>query len=111
MDRIRNKNTISIDKVYSFILGNLLSRDEGLDAELLTEIALNFLGHASYHRNSPVISRVIRELTSDLKIYDKRLSQNIFNCNFTNPIGLAAGFDKNAIAAGLWINLGLDLLS
>lgn len=29
---------------------------------------------------------------------DPRLEQELFNCRFDNPVGLAAGFDKNAVA-------------
>jgi dihydroorotate dehydrogenase len=35
-----------------------------------------------------------------------RLSQSLFGLNFANPVGLAAGFDKDGIAAGMWQYLG-----
>ena len=37
---------------------------------------------------------------------DVRLSQNLWNLKFANPVGLAAGFDKNAEAIGAWENFG-----
>jgi dihydroorotate dehydrogenase len=37
---------------------------------------------------------------------DSRLSQTLWNLKFENPVGLAAGFDKNAEAIGAWSNLG-----
>jgi dihydroorotate dehydrogenase len=37
---------------------------------------------------------------------DNRLSQSLFGLNFANPVGLAAGFDKDGIAAGMWQYLG-----
>jgi dihydroorotate dehydrogenase len=37
---------------------------------------------------------------------DSRLSQNLWNLKFENPVGLAAGFDKNAEAIGAWEHLG-----
>jgi dihydroorotate dehydrogenase len=37
---------------------------------------------------------------------DRRLEQSLFGLNFTNPVGLAAGFDKDGIAAGMWQYLG-----
>ena len=37
---------------------------------------------------------------------DSRLSQTLWNLKFENPVGLAAGFDKNAEAIGAWENLG-----
>jgi dihydroorotate dehydrogenase len=35
-------------------------------------------------------------LTSLFSIEDKRLEREVFGLKFKNPIGLAAGFDKNA---------------
>jgi dihydroorotate dehydrogenase len=37
---------------------------------------------------------------------DNRLSQLLFGLNFANPVGLAAGFDKDGVAAGMWQYLG-----
>jgi dihydroorotate dehydrogenase len=37
---------------------------------------------------------------------DSRLSQTLWNLKFENPVGLAAGFDKNAEAIGAWSNFG-----
>ena len=37
---------------------------------------------------------------------DSRLNQQLWGLPFANPIGLAAGFDKDGLAAGLWSALG-----
>ncbi|MEB3282932.1 MAG: quinone-dependent dihydroorotate dehydrogenase [Lyngbya sp.] len=37
---------------------------------------------------------------------DRRLVQTLWGLQFTNPIGLAAGFDKDGVAAGIWQSLG-----
>jgi dihydroorotate dehydrogenase len=37
---------------------------------------------------------------------DSRLSQNLWGLNFPNPLGLAAGCDKDGVAAGVWPYLG-----
>ncbi len=37
---------------------------------------------------------------------DQRLQQNLWGKNFPNPVGLAAGFDKDGVAAGIWPSLG-----
>ncbi|MBI5707207.1 MAG: quinone-dependent dihydroorotate dehydrogenase [Armatimonadetes bacterium] len=37
---------------------------------------------------------------------DPRLAQTLFGVHFSNPIGLAAGFDKNAVAADRWEDFG-----
>ncbi|NET35783.1 MAG: quinone-dependent dihydroorotate dehydrogenase [Cyanothece sp. SIO1E1] len=38
--------------------------------------------------------------------HDVRLEQKIWGLRFPNPVGLAAGFDKDGIAAGIWSSLG-----
>ena len=37
---------------------------------------------------------------------DARLSREVFGVTFPNPVGLAAGFDKNAVALPAWAALG-----
>jgi dihydroorotate dehydrogenase len=37
---------------------------------------------------------------------DDRLVQTLWSLRFDNPLGLAAGFDKNGVAAGLWSSFG-----
>jgi dihydroorotate dehydrogenase len=37
---------------------------------------------------------------------DPRLSRTVFGLKFPNPVGLAAGFDKNAVALKTWESLG-----
>lgn len=37
---------------------------------------------------------------------DPRLSREVFGVRFPNPVGLAAGFDKNAVALPAWAGLG-----
>lgn len=38
-----------------------------------------------------------------------RLEQTLFGLSFPNPVGLAAGFDKDGKAAGFWPHLGFGL--
>jgi dihydroorotate dehydrogenase len=45
-------------------------------------------------------------LTRQTHYSDPRLHQSLWNCNFANPLGLAAGFDKDGIAALAWPLLG-----
>src|SRR6186713_810453 len=37
---------------------------------------------------------------------DPRLARTFFGLTFPNPVGLAAGFDKNAVALSAWAGLG-----
>ena len=37
---------------------------------------------------------------------DARLQQHLWGLNFANPMGLAAGFDKDGVASGIWPSFG-----
>ena len=91
---------------YQRWLGPLLARDEGLDAEQLSQVALTALGQASLRRRWPGVSSVLDGVAADLQRRDLRLEQVLFGCRFPNPVGLAAGFDKNGVAAGIWDRFG-----
>ncbi|AFY74630.1 dihydroorotate oxidase A [Synechococcus sp. PCC 7502] len=71
-----------------------------LDPELAHSLAIATV--QTVGNSSPLQSVVSRFL----KYENPRLSQNIMGINFANPIGLAAGFDKNAIAIGGWSSFG-----
>ncbi|HUK81094.1 MAG TPA: quinone-dependent dihydroorotate dehydrogenase [Verrucomicrobiae bacterium] len=56
-------------------------------------------------------SRIAREALETLFcVEDRRLQQTVFGIDFLNPVGLAAGFDKNAVALPLWPSLGFGFL-
>ena len=92
--------------LYQRFVGPLLSRDEGADAEQLSRITLSLLGEASLRRDWPVVRESLDGLAAELQRRDPRLQQTLFGCRFPNPVGLAAGFDKNGVAAGLWDRFG-----
>lgn len=91
---------------YQRWLGPVLARDDGLDAEQLSRTALTALGQASLRRRWPGVSTVLEGVAADLQRRDLRLEQVLFGCRFSNPVGLAAGFDKNGVAAGIWDRFG-----
>ena len=101
-----NLNLLLIEKIYEILLREILSRDISIDAEKLSNLSLNILEYLAINRNLQPSSFLLKKLELGLKVEDKRLNQQIFNCYFPNPIGLAAGFDKNAIAAGIWDKFG-----
>ncbi len=92
--------------LYNILLGQLLSQDDGIDAEVLSNSALKAIKFASINRNFPIISNILLKASSDLKRDNKKLNQNIFGSKFKNPLGLAAGFDKNGVGAGIWDYFG-----
>tara|TARA_B100000073_G_scaffold346648_1_gene358603 strand:- start:1102 stop:2271 length:1170 start_codon:yes stop_codon:yes gene_type:complete len=101
-----NKNFYSFSKIYNTLISPVLKNDNGIDAELLTNFSLNLLGFCSKRRDWPLINDVVNKLHAEFCIKDERLSQEICGINFCNPLGLAAGFDKNGTAANIWKDFG-----
>lgn len=88
------------------LLGPWLARDDGADPEGLSQMSLQALATLSRHRHNPLLRLPIAALAGRLQRSDPRLAQTLFGCHFGNPVGLAAGFDKNGVAAGVWHLLG-----
>ncbi|RED48322.1 quinone-dependent dihydroorotate dehydrogenase [Seonamhaeicola aphaedonensis] len=55
----------------------------------------------------PGIPAVFRALYN---VHDKKLERNLFGLKFKNPVGLAAGFDKNAILYNELSNFGFGFI-
>jgi dihydroorotate dehydrogenase len=72
-----------------------------LDAERAHDLTLAALRHG-------VVQRAIRATTGTLR--DSRLQQQVFGLRFDNPIGLAAGLDKQGTAVPAWAALGLGFV-
>ncbi|MEB3307501.1 MAG: quinone-dependent dihydroorotate dehydrogenase [Cyanobacteriota bacterium] len=96
----------STGALYRRFVGPLLAGDEGADAEQLSALTLTALGQTSLRRQWPVVSDILAGLGAELQRQDPRLEQTLFGCRFPNPVGLAAGFDKNGVAAGIWHHFG-----
>ncbi len=96
------EGTSRLGPLYERLLGPLLRQDGGADAEQLSQLSLAALGQASLRRDWPVLQGVLAGLAGELCRPDPRLAQSLFGCRFSNPVGLAAGFDKNGVAAGIW---------
>lgn len=88
--------------IYQRLLAPLLRQDEGLDAELLSRLTLSGLEQLALRRRWPGVQQLLTALGGELQYRDARLEQTLFGCRFTNPLGLAAGFDKDGVAAAIW---------
>ena len=95
-----------INNLYKNLITPVLRNDAGIDAEYLTNLSLNLLSFSSNKRNWPFIASFIKNLNKEFCVIDSRLNQKICGINFYNPVGLAAGFDKNGIAANIWKDFG-----
>ncbi len=92
--------------LYKNLITPVLKKDSGIDAEYLTNFSLNILSFSSRNQNWPLIASILKNLNEEFCIVDSRLSQQICGLNFCNPVGLAAGFDKNGNAVNIWNEFG-----
>lgn len=94
---------------YRDLLRPLLFQGFKADPEWLHLRALNTLAWLT-PRNSQGGSGarhlIHKWLTQQTHYSDPRLHQSLWHCDFTHPLGLAAGFDKDGIAALAWPLLG-----
>ncbi|WP_204153765.1 quinone-dependent dihydroorotate dehydrogenase [Leptolyngbya sp. CCY15150] len=81
------------------------------DPEWLHESTLKLLGWLSQAQTQPAsamaIARLIQHQLHDNYTYQHpALEQSLWGMSFANPVGLAAGFDKDGVATGIWPSLG-----
>jgi dihydroorotate dehydrogenase len=92
--------------IYQAVIRPLLFTLVKVDPEWSHRQVMGSLKQLSQNSNNPVTKSVNKLLRQSLCLQDKRLEQNLFGLTFTNPVGLAAGFDKDGIAANIWSNFG-----
>ena len=64
---------------------------------------LDWLSTTSYSQRNSWLNSYLK---NHLCLYDTRLEQNLSGVNFSNPVGLAAGFDKDGVGAAIWPSFG-----
>ncbi len=74
------------------------------DPEVAHERALHLAAKAG---NCRVTGNMLSEF---LVVSDAKLQQTLWGLTFPNPVGLAAGFDKNAVGVALWPSLGFGFV-
>lgn len=87
--------------MYKYLARPLLFR---LSADTTHEATVRFASSVS---NNEWMKKAVGSLYS---YSDPSLEQNIFGLNFPNPIGIAAGFDKNATMAPVLSKMGFGFL-
>ena len=92
--------------IYQVGLRPLLFSGLKADPERLHQQALQLLGWLDRTDNRPPASWVKSQLQQSCCFSDARLEQQLWGLRFPNLVGLAAGFDKDGVAAGIWSSLG-----
>ena len=93
---------MAADDPYQRFIGPMLSRDDGPDPELMSQLSLQALAWAARWRHRPPWRNMLASTAAVLQRQDPRLRQRCLGLAFPNPLGLAAGFDKNGVAAAVW---------
>lgn len=68
--------------------------------------AIRLLEKLAGLRRSAAGRSILANVRHWLTVADPCLEQTLWGLRFANPIGLAAGFDKDGVAAGAWEHLG-----
>lgn len=90
--------------IYRFLLRPILFRLGGGDAETAHERTLHLLALLSRSR---LLCRTLQLIAA---IRDQRLARTVFGVHFPNPVGLAAGMDKDGVALPAWAALGFGFV-
>ncbi len=92
--------------IYKNAIRPLLFTLAKTDPEWLHQQTIRSLSWLGQNRVRPPANWMNELLMQAFCLEDKRLEQNLFGLTFPNPLGLAAGFDKDGVAVPIWSSLG-----
>ncbi|MDY6785737.1 MAG: quinone-dependent dihydroorotate dehydrogenase [Cyanobacteriota bacterium] len=92
--------------IYRNILRPLVFSSGKVDPEFAHQRGMSLLHWLEQNQNRPFVSKSLAQLQQSISYSDARLEQELWGLKFANPLGLAAGFDKDGMAARLWGKLG-----
>ena len=87
--------------LYPIFLSTVKSDPESAHRQMLKT-----LNNLELNRHSAWGRLAIKQLEKSFCVRDSRLQQALWRLDFDNPFGLAAGFDKDGTAAGIWSSFG-----
>jgi dihydroorotate dehydrogenase len=87
--------------LYPLFFSALKGNPEGAHQQLLTSLT-----QVQKSRQTSWGNWLVKDLQKSFCFTDPRLEQNLWGLNFKNPMGLAPGFDKDGVAAGMWSSFG-----
>ncbi len=76
------------------------------DPETAHRQMLKALNNLEMNRQSVWGNLAIKQIEKSFRVSNPRLKQTLWGLDFNNPFGLAAGFDKDGTAAGIWSSFG-----
>ncbi|WP_448570475.1 quinone-dependent dihydroorotate dehydrogenase [Trichothermofontia sp.] len=92
--------------LYTTALRPLLFSGLQVDPEWIHERLLHTLARLDQPQPPPLLRAALTWTEQTFTVPDPRLEQSLWGLTFTNPLGLAAGFDKDGQAIGIWPQIG-----
>jgi dihydroorotate dehydrogenase len=77
-----------------------------VDPEFAHQQSLQILGWLDRHADRPPAQFVRQRLQQAYRFTHPSLEQTLWDTRFANPIGIAAGFDKDGLGARIWEDFG-----
>ncbi len=91
--------------IYQSVIRPILFSGLKSDPEWLQQQTIGALSRLDKTSNTAA-KGIKSQLQKSLCVSSDFLNQKLWGISFPNPVGLAAGFDKDGVAAGVWANLG-----
>lgn len=101
-----NSTYLKMLDIYRLALRPILFSGLKIDPELAHKRALDILYFLDCRSSSSSVRLLARVMEQSLCLQDSRLEQTLWGLTFANPLGLAAGFDKDGMAIAIWPNFG-----
>jgi dihydroorotate dehydrogenase len=92
--------------IYQLALRPLVFSGFKADPEAVHRQFMGLCDRLNQNCDRPLARWTLKQIYSRLGWSDDRLSQSLWGLEFPNPIGLAAGFDKDGVASNVWPAFG-----
>jgi dihydroorotate dehydrogenase len=92
--------------LYRSLLRPVLFSGLNLDPEWLHQQTLQWLQWTDLEAPLALRQWILQQMSSNYGFADRRLETKCFDCEFINPLGLSAGFDKDGQGAAIWPYFG-----
>ncbi|MBW4553683.1 MAG: quinone-dependent dihydroorotate dehydrogenase [Aphanocapsa sp. GSE-SYN-MK-11-07L] len=92
--------------LYQTLLQPLVFNRLNADPEAVHQQLIRTCAWIDRHGDRFPAAFLKQQLRQQLTLETPQLQQQLWGLEFPNPVGLAAGFDKDGVAAGLWASFG-----
>jgi dihydroorotate dehydrogenase len=92
--------------IYQLALRPLVFSGLKADPEAVHRQFMDVCDRLNQNCDRPLARWTLQQLYSRFGWSDQRLTQTLWGLDFPNPIGLAAGFDKDGVASNVWPAFG-----